>query len=213
MSEVRKRAGKGGEAKPEEQEVVVAEPPATIISGTVDPKKFMFVLLLCFVIVGTSTVVSYNKTGTFVWGQDMQIRKSLLDKYHYVRGMKNMRLEDLAQYNGENGYPIYVSLLGKVYDVQGGEKHYGKNGPYHMLAGKEITRFLTLATADDLATMEVDVDNPFDGVTEEHFESLKRWILLFERHGEYARVGTVPYARRMVVDRFGAEYLAELETV
>lgn len=36
--------------------------------------------------------------------------------------------EQLAEFNGEDGSPLYVALLGEVYDVSKGEKYYG-NGP------------------------------------------------------------------------------------
>src|SRR5512139_1827784 len=33
--------------------------------------------------------------------------------------MREFNLEELAQYNGENGRPVYVAHAGKVYDVSG----------------------------------------------------------------------------------------------
>ena len=33
--------------------------------------------------------------------------------------MKEFSIEELSQYNGENGKPVYISHNGKVYDVSG----------------------------------------------------------------------------------------------
>ena len=33
--------------------------------------------------------------------------------------------QELSRFNGEEGRPIYLALLGNVYDVSKGEKHYG----------------------------------------------------------------------------------------
>lgn len=45
--------------------------------------------------------------------------------------------QDLSKYNGENNdIPIYLSILGSIYDVTKGKKHYGKGCAYNFFAGK-----------------------------------------------------------------------------
>ena len=49
-------------------------------------------------------------------------------------------LAELATYDGtQNGKPILVSVMGKVYDVGVGAGLYGPGGQYHAFAGKDIT--------------------------------------------------------------------------
>ena len=37
--------------------------------------------------------------------------------------------KDLKVYNGQNGHPMYLAILGQVFDVTKGERHYGEEGP------------------------------------------------------------------------------------
>lgn len=47
--------------------------------------------------------------------------------------------DELAQYDGEaNSKGLYLAILGKVYDVSKGKKHYGPGGSYHFFVGKSI---------------------------------------------------------------------------
>lgn len=43
---------------------------------------------------------------------------------------------ELSKYSGEVNSPgLYVAILGQVFDVKKGEKHYGPGGGYHFFAG------------------------------------------------------------------------------
>lgn len=45
--------------------------------------------------------------------------------------------DELSKYNGdENSIGLYLAIMGSVYDVQKGVKHYGIGGSYHFFAGK-----------------------------------------------------------------------------
>lgn len=55
--------------------------------------------------------------------------------------------DELSKFNGESGSQgIYLAILGKVYDVTKGSKHYGPGGSYHAFAGKYNLKFLCLVT-------------------------------------------------------------------
>uniref|UniRef100_A0A914XPJ9 Cytochrome b5 heme-binding domain-containing protein n=1 Tax=Plectus sambesii TaxID=2011161 RepID=A0A914XPJ9_9BILA len=44
--------------------------------------------------------------------------------------------EQLAKYDGSKGSKgLYLSILGKVYNVEKGAKHYGPGGSYHFFTG------------------------------------------------------------------------------
>lgn len=52
---------------------------------------------------------------------------------------KIFTLKELSKYDGSKGSSgLYLALLGRVYDVSKGGKHYGPNGGYHFFAGKCI---------------------------------------------------------------------------
>jgi predicted heme/steroid binding protein len=53
--------------------------------------------------------------------------------------MKEFTKEDLAQYKGKNGKPVYVAYKGKVYDVS--DSFLWKDGTHQVLhsAGEDLT--------------------------------------------------------------------------
>ena len=51
--------------------------------------------------------------------------------------------EQLALFDGTRpSKPIYLAILGKVYDVQKGSKHYAPGGGYHFFAGLCLESFV-----------------------------------------------------------------------
>lgn len=51
-------------------------------------------------------------------------------------GQRLFTTAELAQYNGEDDSPgLYIAILGSVYNVEKGKKHYGPDGSYHVFAG------------------------------------------------------------------------------
>ncbi|KAF1562185.1 UNVERIFIED_CONTAM: Neuferricin, partial [Eudyptes robustus] len=53
--------------------------------------------------------------------------------------------DQLALFDGSReSQPVYLAILGRVYDVEKGRKHYSAGGGYHFFAGKDATRaFIT----------------------------------------------------------------------
>ena len=43
--------------------------------------------------------------------------------------------EELSQFTGANDGDVYLAILGDVYDVTKGRKHYGVGGGYHFFSG------------------------------------------------------------------------------
>uniref|UniRef100_A0A1E1WVG0 Cytochrome b5 heme-binding domain-containing protein n=1 Tax=Pectinophora gossypiella TaxID=13191 RepID=A0A1E1WVG0_PECGO len=48
--------------------------------------------------------------------------------------------QELSVYNGVDKKKLYLSLLGNIYDVTKGKRHYGKDGSYNYFIGKDGTR-------------------------------------------------------------------------
>lgn len=50
-----------------------------------------------------------------------------------------IRKSELSKYNGEVNSPgLYVAILGQVFDVNKGQKHYGPGGGYHFFSGSFV---------------------------------------------------------------------------
>lgn len=47
-------------------------------------------------------------------------------------------MEELTQFDGIHNEQLFLSILGSVYDVSKGAKHYGPGGSYNYFVGKEI---------------------------------------------------------------------------
>lgn len=45
---------------------------------------------------------------------------------------------ELAKFNGEQDTKLYLAILGSVYDVTKGAKHYGAGGTYHYFTGMQF---------------------------------------------------------------------------
>lgn len=56
--------------------------------------------------------------------------------------LKIFTAKELAQYDGSaKSKGLYLAILGRVYDVSKGQKHYGPGGGYHFFAGKHINAY------------------------------------------------------------------------
>lgn len=59
-----------------------------------------------------------------------------------LKPVKLFTKDDLSKYNGEeNSLGLYLAIMGDVYDVQKGDRHYGVGGSYHFFAGKIMISF------------------------------------------------------------------------
>ncbi|XP_030009066.1 neuferricin [Sphaeramia orbicularis] len=107
---------------------------------------------------------------------------------------------DLKQYGGEEGSRgLYLALLGQVFDVHRGHKHYGPGGAYHCMAGKDASlSFITGDFTDTGLTDDVSSLSPVQLV------SLYDWLDFY--HREYRHVG-------FVIGRFYSEAGHPTETL
>lgn len=104
-----------------------------------------------------------------------------------------MTIEDLSEFDGTSeNTPIYlaVSDLHKkqriIFDVTASRKLYGKDGPYHVMAGRDASRALaTGCTTEDCAK------GSLDGLTEAELKEIDRWLELYRASDKYSVVGTL----------------------
>jgi len=105
----------------------------------------------------------------------------------YGEQLRNFTLDQLKNFNGQNGSKIYISLNGTVFDVSLGREFYGPHGIHESFAGRECG----LA----LAKMSFDTEFITDDLTqiqtlnyEEKLE-LEKWIKIFTSYRSYPIVG------------------------
>jgi predicted heme/steroid binding protein len=68
--------------------------------------------------------------------------------------------EELNAYNGENdpSGPILLAVKGDVFNVWKGRNFYGADGEYHIMAGRDATRFLAKNRLEEETEMERKVE-------------------------------------------------------
>ena len=119
--------------------------------------------------------------------------------------------EQLTKYTGKpKGTPIYLAILGDVFDVTTGRKNYGPSFGYSFYAGRDATRAFTTGEGD----AEGLTDN-VDGLNLEDLKAVAGWHAFYVNHEEYKRVGIVVGrhydADGKPLNHFPHERLAELE--
>jgi len=92
--------------------------------------------------------------------------------------------EQLSMYDGRRG-AIYIGILGRVYDVTTGARHYGPGGSYSFFAGRDASRaYVTGKFKDDLNDDVRDLEPS-------ELSSLVDWRSFYQKHETYSYVGTV----------------------
>lgn len=136
-----------------------------------------------------------------------------------VTGGRLMTADELAMYDGRRSgsMPIYIGILGQVYDVTAGKQHYGPGGSYSFFAGRDASRaYVTGKFQDDLSDDVRDLKP-------QEFSGLVDWRSFYQKHKKYKAVGKV--VGRMydaqgvstpllaMVEMKAAEYDAQMELV
>ncbi|RHY95897.1 hypothetical protein DYB37_005665 [Aphanomyces astaci] len=100
-------------------------------------------------------------------------------------GQREVRLsrQELASYNGVDKSKLYLAILGQVFDVTAGARHYGVNGAYRHFIGVDRSR----AFSSGIKTDGEDITT----LTDSELLSVHKWLSFFAHHKEYSRVGTV----------------------
>ena len=97
---------------------------------------------------------------------------------------------ELAQHVGQPaGSPIWISILGEVFDVTPGARHYGPDGGYHFFAGRDATR--AFHTGDFIEEGLID---SVGGLSDSAMLSLHEWAQFYrgeksDEENQYKRVG------------------------
>uniref|UniRef100_A0A915Q051 Cytochrome b5 heme-binding domain-containing protein n=1 Tax=Setaria digitata TaxID=48799 RepID=A0A915Q051_9BILA len=76
----------------------------------------------------------------------------------------------------------YLSILGRIYDVQKGAKHYGPSGSYHFFAGRDATRAFVSGDFSEKGLVD-DVE----GLSDQDLLGIFDWIKFYEK--DYDLIG------------------------
>ena len=95
--------------------------------------------------------------------------------------------EQLSTFTGRpKGTPIYLAIIGDVFDVTAGRKHYGPVGSYAHFAGRDATSaFATGESEPDKITESIE------GLNEESLSAIAEWHGFYATHENYTRRGVV----------------------
>ncbi|XP_050304588.1 neuferricin homolog [Anthonomus grandis grandis] len=92
--------------------------------------------------------------------------------------------EELAFFDGVQSPLLFLSILGNVFNVTKGAKHYGPGQQYHFFVGKDASRnFISGNFEDGQASDDVG------GLKPHELKSLNNWLNFYKK--EYKKVGKV----------------------
>lgn len=93
-----------------------------------------------------------------------------------------LTMDELSKYAGEDGGTVYLAILGSVYDVTRGRKHYGPGGGYSFFSGKDGSRAFVTGEFN-----EKGLTDDVTGLSNSDILSLEDWKKLYEK--DYIYVG------------------------
>ncbi|KAJ3383423.1 hypothetical protein HDU92_004217 [Lobulomyces angularis] len=138
--------------------------------------KFLTVFIL--ITIG----FSYITTETFTFGHKIPNWRKYIPRKERV-----FTVEELSKYDGTNpDLPIYLAILGKVYDVTAGRQYYNAiDGSYGFFSGKDATRsYIT-------GCFKTHLTHDLRGLTPGEIKNLNQWVDMYSKSDKYFYVGTV----------------------
>ncbi len=98
-----------------------------------------------------------------------------------------MTLAELKEFDGRTeSTPVYLAVQGYIFDVSANRKIYGPGGQYHVFAARDATRALATGCAEE-SCFEVGLE----GLTDDDFKEIDRWLELYRSSDKYYFVGTL----------------------
>jgi len=93
--------------------------------------------------------------------------------------------EEIKEYDGSDpNKPIYVVVLGQVFDVTKGKSHYQKGTGYNVFAGQDASS--AFVTGDFSSGKPKD---SIDGLTPQQVADIWHWVDFYGKHNQYFYVG------------------------
>jgi predicted heme/steroid binding protein len=102
-----------------------------------------------------------------------------------VQQLPVLTKEQLTLFDGSRpAKPVYLAILGRIYNVDKGRKHYAPGGGYHFFSGKDATR--AFVTGD---FTEEGLTDDISGLSEQELLSVIDWLKFYEK--DYKLVGVL----------------------
>ncbi len=107
--------------------------------------------------------------------------------------LRDFTVAQLKEFTGTSKkFPLYVALLGDVYDVSSSSDLYGKDMPFHCYAGKDAS----LAMAQNSCDASFFLESPLNqhqvkDLDDKVQKTLNEWIKVFQLEFKYPIVGKV----------------------
>lgn len=107
--------------------------------------------------------------------------------------LRDFTIEQLREFDGKNGKPIYIGLDGEVFDVSGAPEYYGVGAAYHCFAGRNSTRAMAKFSFEETELSNNDISDlsPFEKST------LEDWVQKFKYFKCYPVVGRYSFPADM----------------
>nr|CAG4642674.1 EOG090X0A5G [Evadne anonyx] len=101
-----------------------------------------------------------------------------------IKTEKVFTKQELSKFKGENGSPIYLALMGKIYDVSKGKDFYGPGGGYSFFTGLDGTR--AFVSGDFTPTGLIE---DISGLDNSEYLGILNWMEFYAK--DYSYVGVV----------------------
>lgn len=99
-------------------------------------------------------------------------------------GQRYYTMEILRRYDGSDpSLPIYVSIMGRIYDVSHDRDKYGPGGDSHFYAGRDATKSLSSGC------LREGCPEGWEGLSTEELQKAEETIKAFDNREEYPLVG------------------------
>lgn len=96
-------------------------------------------------------------------------------------GFRLLIPEELARYRGGPGDPgLYLALLGRVYDVSSGRRHYEPGAHYSGFAGRDASRAFVTGDYSEAGLVDHVSDLSFSEML-----TLQNWLSFYEKNYEF----------------------------
>ncbi|CAG9803024.1 unnamed protein product [Chironomus riparius] len=132
------------------------------------PPYALFNLVVILVAIGYAIYVKFYNNGT-------EINKTVesVDQTEYKIPM--FTAEELKQFNGEgDNKKLYLAIMGEIFDVTRGEKHYGPGESYHTFVGVDASKAFITGEFDAKNGKSSGLDHVLS-LTPSELVSLKNW--------------------------------------
>ncbi|KAN0064651.1 hypothetical protein ACQY0O_002281 [Thecaphora frezii] len=137
------------------------------------------------VLLGLAILVA---TGQFIAGDPLwgYRGKWVQRRTYFPQRERIFSLPELAFYNGRDpNKPVYIAILGDVYDVTAGRHIYGPGGSYEFFSGRDASRAYVTGCFKEHLTYDVR------GFSDRQMKDLLNWKAFYDNSNKYHKVGRV----------------------